>query len=310
MAMGVDTAGAYGESVTRTRGRTAYVEEFLSGHQRVTHRVVSTWTPTTRSRRVETLDPAGYGRRKGSGEAARRRELEAGWSRRTEELERVRFERLRRSVRVVIDHVPIESRCQARPGWEEARQQLISKRVTKRTERGTAWRRRHAVRSKANASEETEARRSKSKDPVRVTAEGRLTGRRCAGVYPVAQGVSTRTAMYLEDAVRQADAISQRKKWLEEVSSHETFGRIRVSTLEQRREAQKKGGAVLVPSHGYRGYAFQIRGVIDGSRRTRKETLKEGTLPFSTRTTPVDMGFTPAKTKVGVRGVRVWYFYA
>lgn len=57
---------------------------------------------------------------------------------------------------------------------------------------------------------------------------------------------------------------------------------------------------------GAEGIKIQISGRLGGAEMARSETFKEGRIPLHTLRADIDYAIVPAKTKVGLIGVKVW----
>jgi len=57
---------------------------------------------------------------------------------------------------------------------------------------------------------------------------------------------------------------------------------------------------------GAEGIKIQISGRLGGAEMARTETFKEGRIPLHTLRADIDYASTPAKTKVGLIGIKVW----
>jgi small subunit ribosomal protein S3 len=57
---------------------------------------------------------------------------------------------------------------------------------------------------------------------------------------------------------------------------------------------------------GAEGIKIQMSGRIGGAEMARSETFKEGRIPLHTLRADIDYASTPAKTKVGLIGIKVW----
>jgi hypothetical protein len=72
----------------------------------------------------------------------------------------------------------------------------------------------------------------------------------------------------------------------------------------------QKAGIGTKSEGGYYGYRFQIKGTIDGSRRSLKYEIKAGVIPNGTKRARVTYAEGVAKTSVGSVGLRVEYCYS
>jgi len=180
----------------------------------------------------------------------------------------------------------------------------------------------------------------RSGEEARVTLSARLEGMRRGLRRPCAEGLSKRFALYLEEATKQAEAIREIKSArtrvdldsgctscstsyrtvpgqvdLESKASSESVERTKgvdevslasssaTGSFKKRERMRPKGDLICC------GVSFQVKGVIDGSRRTMKESLAIGRHPWSGLRYPVSSHKGVAKTKTGTRGVFVVYFY-
>lgn len=313
------TAGLYGMSVSQMDLINRYLTEYLGQHKLVVNRVRRLSSETGREVVVETVNPRWT---KGNPEHPSTSVIDAGLKR----FEMQVLRALRRSghynySQVVIHHRPVESIVASREGWPEARDGLVDKLVPQSTQVTEAHLLEYYPKPASNEvpqpvqaeaqgqgdSKPVEKPKTAKASTIRLTSEAMVNVLTMAGVYPVAQAVSQMVAMKLEDALRHADVISEVKKQAEAVGQLETYGLMDIAAMERIQAMKRKPS--LKGYHGILGYSIAVNGVIDGSRRTRKEVIKGGMLPSSTITAAADHGRSVAKTKVGTRGVSVTYHY-
>lgn len=325
---GLETQRQYGSHMSNMSILMSFLKEFFRQHKLVMNRVAMKTSEDYWLVMLETLDPIScYDPMLMS---KRQQEIDGGLRRVESMIEDELHMRGDYVKMVQIAHRSVESLVSDRPGWMDARDAIYDKLVSKPTKVTEEHLREYftttmvveagsdtvKVLEKPSRTSGNPAGKGKPgatdvikevKELTRVTPEGLITAMRCAGAYPVAQGLSERVSMKLEESLRQSDAISDIKKTLEAVAAVEDYGLIDISTMERLRG--KRDDVEFQGYHGILGYRYEIKGVIDGSRRTRKEVIKGGMLPNSSMTVPMDFGQSVAKTKVGTRGVRVQYYY-
>jgi hypothetical protein len=100
----------------------------------------------------------------------------------------------------------------------------------------------------------------------------------------------------LEDAVKQTDFLVELYALRGLAGGEKNFGLVNAQSNLTR--------------HGsYTGCRIQVKGTLDGSRRTTVDGFDMGAPSFSTRSTVVSYSHLPAKTSTGTRGVKVMFFY-
>ena len=154
-----------------------------------------------------------------------------------------------------------------------------------------------------------------SKKDARVPSVGMATAVRLCSLHPCAPAVSRRLSMWREDADSQSKALQDFQRILETMASSPRFGLIRPGAEMADEGPQLHAGTgsdsstMRRPRGGYRGFRVEVKGRLDGSRRTRRESFQKGRLPRSTISAPRSYGRTVAKTKYGTRGVSVYCRY-
>jgi len=133
--------------------------------------------------------------------------------------------------------------------------------------------------------------RRESVNKGRVTPKALRSAMRRATHHPCATGLAQRMAWFISEIPMQMDAVVAVKA-----------GRTTVGLQRDRSMA-------ATSSLRCRGIHFSIKGVIDGSRRTRKEELKMGFVSMGSVRYPVSFGQAVSKTDRGTRGIRLSYSF-
>ena len=136
--------------------------------------------------------------------------------------------------------------------------------------------------------------------PIRIHQCGRIGAILLNARGPYPKLLAFILAMRREDSRKQSDVLVEVEKVMDLVDE----SKIGLVTYDQRKSGKKSG-----VDGGYRGYRFVVKGTIDGSRRTRKQVVQAGTMPFSSISQVISHADTVAKTKSGTRGVHVNFHY-
>ena len=151
------------------------------------------------------------------------------------------------------------------------------------------------------ASVEVERAANKAKVKVFTARPGMVIGKGGAGIDGLRRDVQK-----LTDNDVFIDVVDVRRAELNAQLVAENIA----TQLERRiafRRAMKKAVQTAM-KFGAKGIKVQCAGRLGGAEMSRREWYREGRVPLHTLRADIDYGFTEAKTKYGMIGVKVWIF--
>jgi small subunit ribosomal protein S3 len=142
---------------------------------------------------------------------------------------------------------------------------------------------------------------NRAKITIHTARPGILIGRKGAEIDTLRkklEGMSGKAIILNIEEVKPPDMYSQ---LVAESVAGQLIRRIGFRrVLKKTAEATMKAGAL--------GVKIQVSGRLGGAEMSRTEWKKEGRVPLHTLRADIDYGFTEARTKFGIIGIKVWIF--
>jgi small subunit ribosomal protein S3 len=130
---------------------------------------------------------------------------------------------------------------------------------------------------------------------------GIIIGKRGAGVEQLKKDVQTMTASEVFINIQEVRKAEVNAQLVAENIAQQLERRIAF------RRALKRAMQTAI-KFGAKGIRVNAAGRLGGSEMTRREWYREGRIPLHTLRADIDYGFTEARTKQGIIGVKCWIF--